>query len=391
MKGTIARGTDRASDEALRAKLANSTKDRAENLMIVDLLRNDVGRIAEPGSVTVQDLFAIETYPTLHTMVSTVAARLRAGMDIASIVRALFPCGSVTGAPKIRAMEIIEELEASPRGAYCGAIGYFAPDGSAQFNVAIRTLTICGGMGSLGVGGAVVHDSGSAAEYEECLLKARYYDSSRIPLALIETMRWTPEKGYARLGLHLDRMDSSAAYFGINFNRDAAEDCLAAATSAASAALRVRLVLKESGGFECTTAPLGASRPAWTYAIAPLRVRSTDVLARHKTNWRQHLDDELSRLSAECGCDEAIFLNERGEVVEGSRSNIFLRRDGALLTPPLSAGPLAGCLRRELLDRGKCREATLVAEDLKTGEVLLGNSLRGLISALAIETACEAG
>src|SRR6185437_4563060 len=198
MKGTTARGVDAASDAAARAALASSEKDRAENLMIVDLLRNDLGRIAELGSVHVQDLFAIETYPTLHTMVSTVSAQLKDGTGIAEIVHALFPCGSVTSAPKIRAMEIIRELEASPRGIYCGAIGHFAPDGSARFNVAIRTITIKNGQGELGIGGAVVEDSRSGSEYAECLLKARYYETARRPLELIETLRWSPGEGFVR-------------------------------------------------------------------------------------------------------------------------------------------------------------------------------------------------
>ena len=187
MKGTAACEADPAADARARECLAASPKDRAENLMIVDLLRNDLGRVAEIGSVSVGDMFAVETYPTVHQMVSTVAARLRPGTDVTTLVRALFPCGSVTGAPKIRAMEVIAELEQSPRGVYCGAIGYFAPDGSARFNVAIRTLTISGGRGELGIGGAVVQDSAADGEYGECLLKARYFEWPRRPLELIET------------------------------------------------------------------------------------------------------------------------------------------------------------------------------------------------------------
>ena len=174
MKGTAAREADPAVDALARLNLAESTKNRAENLMIVDLLRNDLGRIAEIGSVGVSDLFAVETYPTVHQMVSTVTARLKPGAGVDAIVRALFPCGSVTGAPKIRAMEVIAELERSPRGVYCSAIGVFAPDGSARFNVAIRTLTISGTRGELGIGGAVVQDSDADGEYDECLLKARF-------------------------------------------------------------------------------------------------------------------------------------------------------------------------------------------------------------------------
>ena len=300
MKGTIARGQDPASDHAARARLATSEKDRAENLMIVDLLRNDLGRIAQIGSVMVEDLFAVETYPTLHTMVSTITAQLKQGAGISDIVRAIFPCGSVTGAPKIRAMEIIREMESSPRGIYCGAIGHFAPDGSANFNVAIRTLTIAGNRGELGIGGAVVHDSQSASEYAECLLKARYYDSVRQPLELIETLRWSPDEGFHRLDRHLARMANSAKTFGIAFDREAAIEALASVSSpvhggpvatayrrprmrdggGASQAQRVRLTLNESGTFAATAAPLGEPKDHWTYAISPVRISSTDPLAR---------------------------------------------------------------------------------------------------------------
>jgi len=388
MKGTIARGSDPGSDADARAALAASVKDRAENLMIVDLLRNDLGRIAEIGSVRVEDLFAVETYPTLHTMVSTVRAQLKSTSDVATIVRALFPCGSITGAPKIRAMEIIRELEASPRGVYCGAIGYFAPDGSARFNVAIRTLTIRDGAGELGIGGAVVQDSASGAEYDECLLKARYYDAARRPLELIETLCWSPDRGFVRRDLHLARMARSAAFFGIPFDRNAALRFLEN-TDAAEHDLRVRLTLNENGEFRCTAAPLGKAQTRWTYAVSPRRVQSGDALARHKTSWREFWDDEHARLSRETGCDETIFLNERGEVAEGSRSNVFVRRGNVLLTPPLSAGILDGCLRRELLDQGRCREAVLTLDDLEKGDVFLGNSLRGLLRAMPVKQEAE--
>ena len=377
MKGTIARGSGAESDAAAKASLAASEKDRAENLMIVDLLRNDLGRIAEIGSVSVPELFAVETYPTLHTMVSTVTAKLKPAVDVATILRAVFPCGSITGAPKIRAMEVIRELEASSRGIYCGAIGHFAPDGSARFNVAIRTLTIRDGEGELGIGGAVVRDSRSGSEYDECLLKARYYDSARRPLELIETLRWSSDEGFVRLDAHLDRMARSAKVFGIPFDRERLvlprgddED------------LRVRMTLNEEGAFACTTAPLGKSPSRWRYAISPKRVQSGDLLARHKTNWREFWEGEAQRLARETGCDEVIFLNERGEVAEGSRSTVFVKRGDTLLTPPLSAGILDGVLRLELIAQGKCREATLTPDDLRKGDVYFGNSLRGLIEAM---------
>src|SRR6185312_6214522 len=215
MKGTLARHGDDATE---RAQLAASAKDRAENLMIVDAIRNDLSRIAEPGSVAVEDLFKIESYPTLHTMVSTVTAKKRAGVGVADILRALFPCGSITGAPKIRAMEILHELEASPRGAYCGALGWFAPASnnqfSARFNVAIRTLTIAGGRGELGIGGGVVQDSEGAGEYAECRLKARFFEQGRRPIELIETLRYG--QGFVRLNAHLVRMQNSAAILGLS-------------------------------------------------------------------------------------------------------------------------------------------------------------------------------
>ena len=380
MKGTAPRGTDELSDARAKAALAQSPKDRAENLMIVDLVRNDVGRLALIGSVAVEDLFAVETYPTLHTMVSTVTAQLKPATRVEQIVRALFPCGSITGAPKIRAMEIIRELEESPRGLYCGAIGHFAPDGSANFNVAIRTITIANGEGALGIGGAVVQDSKAQAEYAECLLKARYFDSARQPIGLIETLRWDGD--FVRRDRHLARMEASAAFLALPFDGDAARAALAGAVAQAREPLRVRLALDEAGAFACTAAPLGPTPPRWTFALSPHRVASEDLLLRHKTTWRDLYEEEQARLAQTAGADEVLFCNERGELTEGSRSTIFLRRGRQLLTPALSCGLLDGVLRRELLEQGRCEEAVLTPDDLAAAdEVLLGNSLRGLIRA----------
>jgi para-aminobenzoate synthetase/4-amino-4-deoxychorismate lyase len=371
MKGTAPRKGD---DQAERKALADSQKDRAENLMIVDLIRNDLSRIAQAGSVEVSDLFKVETYPTLHTMVSTVTARKRPDAGVADILKALFPCGSVTGAPKIRAMEILRELEASPRGVYCGAIGHFAPDGSARFNVAIRTLTIGGGEGALGIGGGVVQDSRSVSEYAECLLKAQFFEAARRPLELIETLRH--ENGFVRLSAHLGRMESSAKVFGLAFDRAAACDALERAVTGREGALRVRLTLNEAGRHEATAHGLPANPPYWTYAISSERTDSRDLFLRHKTNWRELYEKEVKRL----GADEVIFVNERGEITEGARSNIFVTHGDVLLTPPLTGGVLDGRLRAELIASGKACESVLTADDLK-GEVWFGNSLRGLIAA----------
>jgi para-aminobenzoate synthetase/4-amino-4-deoxychorismate lyase len=380
MKGTAPRGSDALSDARAKAALAASPKDRAENLMIVDLVRNDIGRLALIGSVAAKDLFAVETYPTLHTMVSTVTAQLRPATGVEAIVRALFPCGSITGAPKIRAMQIIRELETSRRGVYCGAIGYFAPDGSAAFNVAIRTIVLQDGQGTLGIGGAVVRDSNADGEYAECLLKARYFERAREPIGLIETLRH--DGGFVRLERHLARMAGSAAFLSLPFDGAAALTALDAAVAGAREALRVRLTLDEQGRFACTVAPAGAAPKVWTYALSPHRVNSADMLLRHKTTWRAFYDAEQLRLASATGCDEALFLNECGELTEGSRSTLFVRRAGRLLTPPLACGLLDGVLRRELIEQGRCAEAVLTPDDLAgADEILLGNSLRGLIRA----------
>ncbi|HEU0094913.1 MAG TPA: chorismate-binding protein, partial [Rhizomicrobium sp.] len=288
------------------------------------------------------------------------------------ILRALFPCGSVTGAPKIRAMEILRELETSPRCVYCGAIGYFAPDGSARFNVAIRTLTIQDGEGELGIGGGVVQDSRADSEYAECLLKARFFEADRRPIELIETLRW--DGGFARLDAHLARMEKSAAVFGLRFSEAAARAALEAAVAERSGPLRLRLVLNEAGGHSAAAHDLPPNPDHWTYRLEEERMDSTDMLLRHKVSWRELYDRPHP------GSDELIFQNERGELTEGARSNIFIERDGILLTPPLTAGVLPGILRAELIARGRAREATLTPGDLD-GTVYFGNSLRGLIPA----------
>ncbi|HJR56722.1 MAG TPA: aminodeoxychorismate synthase component I [Rhizomicrobium sp.] len=376
MKGTAPRAVLGGDDAVIRDALAASTKDRAENLMIVDLIRNDLGRVAETGSVAVKSLFAVETYPTLHTLVSTVSARKRGDADVADIVRALFPCGSVTGAPKIRAMEVLRELEDSPRGAYCGAVGFFSPDGTAQFNVAIRTLIIDGHAGVLGIGGGVVQDSQGSAEYAECRLKARFFEEGRPPLQLIETLKW--EGMFVRLASHLARMENSARVFGLAFDVAKAREALDRAVTERNGLLRVRLTLDEAGRHEASAATLEANPPHWTYVIADTRVTSTDLLQQHKTSWRALYDKEAGL------ADEVLFCNEKGELAEGARSNIFIARAGLLLTPPLSAGALDGRLRAELVASGEAREAVLTPADLKNADVYCGNSLRGLIRAVPL-------
>jgi para-aminobenzoate synthetase/4-amino-4-deoxychorismate lyase len=306
-------------------------------------------------------------------MVSTVIARKRPEVGVAELLKALFPCGSVTGAPKIRAMEILRDLEASPRGAYCGAIGYFSPNGSARFNVAIRTLSLAGGHGELGIGGGVVQDSRAESEYAECLLKARFFEIGCRKIELIETLRFEGE--FVRLESHLHRMKNSANLFGLRFDEPAAYRALEDAIAGKAGMLRARLTLGESGEHTATAEPLAPNPAHWTYNLSAARVQSTDVLLRHKTSWRELYDGEVARL----GSDEVVFQNERGEITEGARSNIFVERDGILLTPPLAAGVLDGRLRAELIAAGRAREATLFPDDLAKG-LFFGNSLRGLIA-----------
>ena len=396
------KGLPRAADDALDAQahaaLRASTKNRAENLMIVDLVRNDLGRVARTGSVEATRLFEIESYPTVHQMVSTVSARLRPGTSVHGLLQALFPCGSVTGAPKIRSTQVIRALEDSPRGIYCGAIGWFAPDRSAHFNVAIRTLTVTGDRGELGVGGGLVADSHAADEYAECRLKARYFVAARRPLKLIETLRC--EAGhYVRLELHLQRLEASAQVFHFPFDRDrvlaalsgtatqTAPQTLNSPTRAQRAmpALRVRLTLDEQGQIEVHASGLAPTSSPWRYVIPDQPLDSNDMLLRHKTEWRELPDTARERAARESGCDEVLFRNERGELCEGSRSNLFLAIGDELLTPAASSGLLPGCLRHELLAEGRCREAVLTPADLEAADqVYFGNSLRGLIPAVRV-------
>jgi para-aminobenzoate synthetase/4-amino-4-deoxychorismate lyase len=268
-------------------------------------------------------------------------------------------------------MEILRALEDAPRGAYCGAVGCFNPDGSAQFNVAIRTLVIGGNDGVLGIGGGVVQDSRHAAEYAECRLKARFFEDGRPPLQLIETLKW--DGTFVRLESHLARMAHSARVFRMAFDAGKAREALDRAVRERHGALRVRLTLDEAGRHEATAATLEANPSLWTYVIADTRVISTDLLQQHKTNWRALYDSEAGL------ADEVLFCNERGELAEGARSNIFVERAGMLLTPPLSAGALDGRLRAELVATGKAREAVLMPADLTNANVYCGNSLRGLI------------
>ncbi len=360
------------SPEILQA----SVKNRAENLMIVDLLRNDLGRIAAPGSVRVERLFEIEEYPTVRQMVSEVSA-IQGAASFAEVLRALFPCGSITGAPKIRAMQIIGELENSPRALYTGALGWMAPDGDFRLNVAIRTLSLNpGGRGTMGVGSGIVADSDAGAEWAECLLKASFLRKADPGLKLIETLR-REEGGYPRLKSHLERLRRSAHWLGFAFDEPALLERLA--SQPATGLWRVRVLLAANATLTVEAFPLAGEPEGLRFArIADTVIDSTHPLRHHKTTDRALYDQALQICEAEPDIFDLVFLNERGEVAEGARSNVFVERDGVLLTPPLLSGALPGVLRAELLACGQAREEILYPDDLAAG-FWLGNALRGLI------------
>ncbi len=381
MKGTAPRGAQATDDLRARRFLAEDIKSRAENLMIVDLLRNDLGRIAKTGSVNVETLYEIETYPTLHQMTSTVRAVPREDIGIVALIKALFPCGSVTGAPKIRAMEIIRDLEDEPRGLYCGSIGHIAPGGDMHFNVAIRTLTITDGTAEMGIGSGLVADSDLRAEYDECLLKARFLHEE--PFGLIETLLWEPGRGYALLGRHLSRLKSSAEELGFVCDKHETERVLMALADPWQVPTRVRLLLSQEGAIETAATPLADQQTEVTFAISEHPVSSTNRLLYHKTTRRKFFEDELARHTGRAG--EVVFLNERGEITEGTRTNLFLAWGGTLLTPAVSCGLLPGTLRADLIDDGRCKEAILTPPDLAGAEIYLGNSVRGLIPARLVD------
>jgi para-aminobenzoate synthetase/4-amino-4-deoxychorismate lyase len=398
MKGTAPRIAAPESDSETARLLSIDIKNRAENLMIVDLLRNDLGRLAEIGSVTVPALFAIEPYSTVFQMTSTVQARLRAGVAFPELLRAVFPCGSITGAPKHHTMQIIAGLETTPRGLYCGAIGWLdRPEGAARIgdfclSVAIRTLTLqpdAAGLRPvrLGVGAGIVIDSRAADEYDECRLKARFLTALDPGLELFETMLWTPAAGLAHRERHLARLAASAAHFGFGFDRDAVDDGLARCLrrlARAGGAARVRLALAKSGALTLTDAPLAPLPDGDALLrVSDSLLRTDHPLASHKTTARRAYDDGVRRAEA-TGAFDTLFFNQDGRLVEGGRSNVFLRIDGRWWTPPLADGVLPGIMRALLLENAAwgAQERSLTRADLAAAQdIVVCNALRGPLTA----------
>lgn len=373
MKGSAARGRWPDEDRAAARALRQSPKDRAENVMVVDMVRNDLGRIARTGSVRVRQLCAIERYPTIWQMTSEVVAASDASLP--EIFEAMFPSASITGAPKVRAMEVIAALEPAPRGVYTGAIGHIAPDGDAQFSVAIRTLVVDHRRRLLtfGVGSGVVWDSDAMREYDECLLKARVLAPAPSPFELFETLAWTPDGGFALLERHLDRLQQSAAYFGIPARRSVNLEALAKAVGRADTPRVARLAVDEAGRPRVATRPLPAPADHVRVCLTREPIDPRDVFYFHKTTRRGEYDRR--RCPA---CDDVILWNPDGDVTEATIANVVVEIDGALVTPPLGCGLLGGTFRHQLLSEGRIVEGRVRVEDLQRAAVVwLVNSVRG--------------
>ncbi len=375
MKGTVKRGRTTVEDAAQAAWLAADPKNRAENVMIVDMIRNDLGRIAETGSVHVPALFSAERYPTLWQMTSTVRARTRA--PIHEILRALFPCASITGAPKVRTMSIIRALENTPRRIYTGSIGFIAPGRQASFNVAIRTLLVDRQTQSAeyGAGGGIVWDSTARSEYDEALLKAQILTRPAPAFDLFTTLRWTPSEGYFLRERHVQRLVDSAFYFGFHLDVSALEAYLDHLAVSFTEPMRVRILLTRAGTLSHQAMPLPETPATGLRAsIAPAPVNSEEVFLFHKTTRREMYPAPAP------GADVSLLYNQRGELTEFTIANLLAELDGELVTPPLDCGLLPGTMRAELLASGQIRERILTLDDLpRCSQLWLINAVRGRV------------
>ncbi|MDB5768116.1 MAG: pabB [Collimonas fungivorans] len=408
MKGTAAASGD-AEQDALAAKaLAADPKNLAENLMIVDLLRNDLGRIAIPGSVRVPQLFEVTRFSSVLQMTSTVQAQVRDDVSLSAVIQALYPCGSITGAPKHRTMQIINELEPEPRGLYTGAIGWFEAErpgrrfGDFCLSVPIRTLWLqpatADGLhgagirhGEMGVGAGIVHDSVAAEEYAECALKAKFLTGMGGDFALFETIYATSADGCRHLDLHLQRLQASAAYFGFPYDENVLRAALRTycANLPASGPQRLRLTLAADGGYSLQSAELGTLELPVRLLIAPAPTQSDDLFLRHKTTIRQRYDQAWQQ-AQQLGAFDMLFFNSEGELTEGGRSSIFVKLDGRWYTPPLRAGLLPGVMRSVVLNDAawNASERSLSMGDLLAAEqVMVCNALRGTMPATLLQVA----
>ncbi|HEY3213601.1 MAG TPA: aminodeoxychorismate synthase component I [Actinomycetota bacterium] len=381
MKGTAPRGRWLAEDEEIAARLVASSKDRAENAMIVDLLRNDLGRICRTGSVEVERMLEAERFETVWQLTSTIEGDLRPEITLLDTFRALFPSGSVTGAPKVRTTRIIADLEDSARGPYCGAIGYLAPAGSgeprASFNVAIRTVVLDAQTrtAEYGVGGGITHDSSASGEYEEIVAKARVLTDVRPAFELFESLAHVPAEGFRHLDEHLERLASSAGYFGFRFEPEAAAAALKRAVAEVTGPSVVRLTLGRDGGLSTDVRDLPPADDAVRVALDDEPVDPSDVWLFHKTTRRAPYERRRGRRP---DVDDVLLVNDRGAVTESTIANLAVRLDGIWVTPPVDAGLLPGTYRNVLLREGRMTERPVTVDELRGArELALVSSVRG--------------
>ena len=384
MKGTAPRGVNSEQDKLRAMELQQSEKERAENVMIVDLMRSDLGRICTTGSVQTTKLFEATRFSSLWQMTSTVEGELLEGWTIGSVMHALFPSGSVTGAPKIRAMEHIARLENAKRGIYTGAIGFVAKE-STQFSVAIRTSVLRGGEGAMGVGSGITYDSVPEREWEECAWKCGFLTRRAPRFKLFETLLW--QDSYSLLERHIARMASSADYFGFAFDpsRIDAELRAAAYQFASGEKWRVKISLDHKGQFETTSTRAPDERNG-RVMIAERHTCGEDYFLFHKTTYRPMYDQALAEARG-AGCDDALFFNERDELTEGAIHNVFLVKNGVWRTPAAQCGLLPGTFRAEFLaEHPEAREEILRREDLLQADaIFLCNSVRGMYEVKLVE------
>ncbi|MFA5995863.1 MAG: aminodeoxychorismate synthase component I [Patescibacteria group bacterium] len=385
MKGTAARGYNNITDNKQASYLHDNKKDRAENVMIVDLMRNDFSKICQPGSVTVPKLFTVEKYRTLLQMTSTVTGRLKPNTSFTDIIKALFPGGSITGAPKLRTMQFIQQLEQEPRGVYCGALGYIDPNRQALFNLPIRTIYIKGRHGEMGIGSGITYDSDPKKEYQECLLKAKFLTHTQKPFQLIETILW--KNDYGLLNEHLQRLKNSAKYFSYQFSLPALKKQLhqyAKRHLSKNQPYKIRILLDQTGHVTITGRDVACNvstkqKPIGKVIFSKHKTDPTNIFLYHKTTNRALYNKEYKKYS-KLGYTDVLFCNKNNEITEGSIHNIIIKKNNKYFTPPVACGLLPGIYRAYFMNTHNVTEKILTKQDLKEADkVYICNSVRGLV------------
>ena len=385
MKGTIARGKDIKQDKENIENLKSSLKNRAENLMIVDLVRNDLGRISNLNSVKVSQAFKVRKYETIFQMTSEVRGVLKKNLTYFDIFKNIFPGGSVTGAPKIRTMQIIKQLEKTPRGVYCGAVGFISPHKKAIFNLPIRTITIIKNKGEMGVGGGILYDSLPEEEFLECKLKAKFLTTRYSDFKLIETLLW--DGGYKFMRKHLERLKGSAKYFDFNYNLNNIHTKLKkiARGFVKGKQYKIRLFLDNKGKLESECSEISQKGGVKYVVISEYMINPGSLFLYHKTTNRDLYNAEYSRSIAR-GYFDIIFRNTKNEFTEGAISNLIIQKNNKFYTPPVSSGLLAGIYRDYLIRKRIIEERVITINDLISADkIFLCNSVRGLVEVKIVD------